>query len=62
MEEINQRLESEAIDVTLPGTEIAVGAAHPIERIIESLESLLMSMGYDVVEGPEVEKDLFCSV
>ena len=59
MEEINKKLESEAIDVTLPGTEIAVGAAHPIERIIESLESLLMSMGYDVVEGPEVEKDLY---
>lgn len=59
MEEINEKLESEAIDVTLPGTEIPVGAAHPIERIIESLETLLMSMGYDVVEGPEVEKDLY---
>ena len=59
MEEVNKKLESEAIDVNLPGTEIPVGAAHPIERIIESLETLLMSMGYDVVEGPEVEKDLY---
>jgi len=57
--EINDKLNSEAIDVTLPGTEIPSGAAHPIERIIESLENLLMSMGYDVVEGPEVEKDLY---
>lgn len=56
---INEKLESEKIDVTLPGTQIKSGAAHPIERIIESLESLLMSMGYDVVEGPEVEKDLY---
>ncbi len=56
---INEKLESEAIDVTLPGTNITSGSAHPIERIIESLESLLMSMGYDVVEGPEVEKDLY---
>ena len=56
---INEKLESEAIDVTLPGTNILSGSAHPIERIIESLESLLMSMGYDVVEGPEVEKDLY---
>ncbi len=57
--EINEKLNKEAIDVTLPGTKIEGGSAHPIERIIESLESLLMSMGYDVVEGPEVEKDLY---
>ena len=57
--EINEKLNSEAIDVSLPGTKIEVGNAHPIERIIESLESLLMSMGYDVIEGPEVEKDLY---
>ena len=57
--EINEKLNSEAIDVTLPGTKLPVGAAHPIERIIETLENLLMSMGYDVVEGPEVEKDLY---
>ena len=57
--EINEKLNSEAIDVTLPATYIPVGAAHPIERIIETLENLLMSMGYDVVEGPEVEKDLY---
>lgn len=57
--EINEKLNSEAIDVSLPGTRIEVGNAHAIERIIESLETLLMSMGYDVVEGPEVEKDLY---
>ncbi len=57
--EINEKLNSEAIDVTLPGVEIPNGSAHMIERIIESLETLLMSMGYDVVEGPEVEKDLY---
>ena len=57
--EINEKLNSEAIDVTLPATKIESGSAHPIERIIESLENLLMSMGYDVVEGPEVEKDLY---
>ena len=57
--EINAKLNEEAIDVTLPGTKIPVGNAHPLERIIETLEELLMSMGYDVVEGPEVEKDLY---
>lgn len=59
LKEINEKLNSEAIDVTLPGTKVPSGSAHPIERIIESLETLLMSMGYDVVEGPEVEKDLY---
>ena len=58
-EEIDKKLNSESIDVTLPGTKINTGSAHPLERIIESLEELLMSMGYDVVEGPEIEKDLY---
>ncbi len=57
--EINEKLNKEAIDVTLPGTEIPRGSANMIERVIETLEELLMSMGYDVVEGPEVEKDLY---
>ena len=57
--EINEKLASEAIDISLPGTKILTGTAHPLERIIESLEELLMSMGYDVIEGPEVEKDLY---
>ena len=58
-DEINEQLNSESIDVSLPGTKIPSGNAHPIERMIESLEELLMSMGYDVVEGPEIEKDLY---
>ncbi len=57
--EISEKLNKEAIDVSLPGVEIPSGSAHPIERIIESLEDLMMSMGYDVVEGPELEKDLY---
>ena len=59
LKEINKKLESESIDITLPGTFIPSGSAHPLERIIETLEELLMSMGYDVVEGPEIEKDLY---
>lgn len=59
LEEVNRRLESEAIDVTLPATKIEVGAPHSLEKLIEELEELLMSMGYDVVDGPEVEKDLY---
>lgn len=56
---INQKLESEAVDVTLPATSITLGSAHPLERTIEEMEELFISMGYDIVEGPEVEQDLY---
>ncbi|MDD2203081.1 MAG: phenylalanine--tRNA ligase subunit alpha [Bacilli bacterium] len=56
---INSKLESDAIDVTLPSTNITIGSAHPLERTIEDIEQLFISMGYDIVEGPEVEQDLY---
>ncbi len=58
-EELNQKLENERIDITLPSTKINCGSAHIIEKIIEQLESIYISLGFDVVEGPEVEKDLY---
>ncbi len=57
--ELNRKLESEKIDVTLPSTKVRVGGVHPITRVIEEVEELFISMGYDVVEGPEVEEDLY---
>jgi phenylalanyl-tRNA synthetase alpha chain len=59
MDIINSKLEREAIDVTLPSTRIEIGSAHPLERTVEEIEELFISMGYDIVEGPEVEKDLY---
>lgn len=56
---LNRKLESEKIDITLPSTKISVGAPNILERIIEEVEELLMSMGYDVVDGPEIEEDKF---
>ena len=56
---LNEKLEKEAIDVTLPGTTIKNGSPSILEGMIEDLEELFMNMGYDVVEGPEVEKDLY---
>lgn len=57
--ELNKKLESEKIDVTLPGLELPVGSPNILEKLIEDMEKLFMSMGYDVEEGPEVEKDLY---
>lgn len=56
---VNRKLQSEIIDVTLPGTSINIGSAHPLEKTIEEIEELFISMGYDIVEGPEVEQDLY---
>ena len=59
LEELNKKLESEKIDITLPATEIPVGAPSILEKVIEDFEEVFMSMGYDVVDGPEVEEDRF---
>jgi len=59
-EELNRKLESEKIDITLPSTKIKRGSKHPINRVIEEIEDLFVSMGYDVVSGPELETDEYC--
>ena len=56
---LNQQLESEKIDVTLPSTKMKVGAPNILEKLIENVESIFMSMGYDVVDGPEIEEDKY---
>ena len=58
-EALNQKLASEKIDVTLPATTIPVGAPNILEKIIEEVEDVFMSMGYDVVDGPEIEEDKY---
>lgn len=59
-EELNKKLEEETIDITLPSTKIKRGSKHPINRVIEEIEDLFVSMGYDVEVGPELETDEFC--
>lgn len=58
-EELKEKLEKEQIDITLPSTKIPVGAPNILEHVIEEVEEVFMSMGYDVVDGPEVEKDKY---
>ena len=59
-EEISKKLEEEKIDVTLPSKKIIRGSKHPLTRVIEEIEDLFVSMGYDVCSGPELETDEFC--
>ena len=58
--ELKRKVEAEKIDITLPATRIKRGSIHPLSRIIEDVEDLFVSMGYDVVTGPELETDEYC--
>ena len=58
-EELNKKLQSEAIDISLPSTKVKIGSPNILEKLIEEVESIFMSMGYDVVDGPEVEEDKY---
>ena len=57
--EINAQLEKEAIDVTMDGYQFKNGSMHPLNKVIEELEDIFISMGYSIAEGPEVEVDVF---
>ncbi len=57
---LNKKLESEKIDISLPSTKIKRGSKHPMSLTIEAIEDLFVSMGYDVVSGPELESDEYC--
>ena len=51
------RLEAEAVDVTLPGPARGAGSLHPMNIALERMIDIFVGMGYEVVEGPEVEYD-----
>ncbi|AWF96349.1 phenylalanine--tRNA ligase subunit alpha [Weissella cibaria] len=56
---LNEKLAAETLDVTLPGRATAQGQPHVLQQIIESLEDQFLGMGYQVIEGPEVEQDKY---
>ena len=46
-----------AVDVTLPGRELPLGRVHPLMRVRQQVEDIFTRMGYEILEGPEVEDD-----
>lgn len=56
---LEEKLASEKIDVTLPGTKLAAGHRHPNTITLEEVEDIFVGMGYEVVEGPEIEQDYY---
>lgn len=53
------KLKAEVIDVTLPAKKAEIGHRHPNTIALEEVERIFVGMGYEVVEGPEVEKDYY---
>lgn len=55
--EIEQKLTSETIDVTLEGRRADIGGLHPVTRTLKRIENIFAAVGYQVAQGPEIEDD-----
>lgn len=57
--ETAKRLASETIDVTMPGKHYYSGKKHPLTQVLDELENIFTGLGFEIVEGPEVELDYY---
>jgi phenylalanyl-tRNA synthetase alpha chain len=57
--ELNQQLQAEALDVSLPGRARGTGGLHPVSLTMERIEAIFGSMGFEVAQGPEIEADWY---
>ncbi len=57
--EIELKLSSEKVDITLPGRVFPSGSIHPLQQVIEELSDIFIGMGYSIVDGPELEEDVY---
>lgn len=58
-QELLQKLENENIDVTEPSKRVNIGSLHPITQIIDEVKEIFLGMGYEIADGPEVEKAIY---
>ena len=56
---LNERLQSEWLDVTLPGRTRRQGSIHPVSQVWEECTAIFADMGFSVAEGPQIEKDWY---
>lgn len=54
-----QKLKEEKLDVTLPGTVKRLGNKHPLTIVLDEIKEIFVGMGFEIVDGPEVEKDYY---
>lgn len=58
--EMQKKLASETLDVTIPGKKPKMGKLHPLTQTLMEIQDIFLGMGFDVVDGPEVELDHYC--
>ncbi len=54
-----KQLEKEKIDITMPAKEVKVGRLHPLNSVLNDMIDIFQSMGFDIVDGPEIETDYY---
>ncbi len=57
--ELEARLTRESVDVTLPGKRLQAGSLHPLTQVLREVQELFVGLGFEVVEGPEIETDYY---
>ena len=57
--EKQKRLLSEKIDITLPGNPCLSGKTHPLNKVLDEIKDIFVSMGFSIQEGPEIELDYY---
>ncbi len=55
----NAQLQEEVIDITMPGKQLPEGHMHPLLKTLEALQDIFIGMGYEIVEGREIETDYY---
>lgn len=57
--ELNEKLKAETVDITQPGRRSEIGSLHPITRTMMRIHEFFGSLGFDIVQGPEIESDFY---
>lgn len=56
---LEHKLKSEALDVTMPGTQAPIGKIHPLNLVLDEVKEIFIGMGFSISEGPDVESDYY---
>ncbi|MBQ2754177.1 MAG: phenylalanine--tRNA ligase subunit alpha [Clostridia bacterium] len=57
--ELEEKIKSEKIDITMPGEKFVTGGRHPLTLVLDKLKDIFIGMGFSIVEGPEIELDYY---
>lgn len=57
--QLEEKLAKEKIDITMPSKKVSLGSIHPINKIVDEVKEIFLGMGYQIADGPEVEKAFY---